>query len=50
MAEFHGIFCRPFLQSVMIIGGGMGSRVGWCGMGRGGVGWEVAKTLAWDTP
>ena len=31
MAEFQGIFCRPFLASVLIIEGvgGMGSGVGW---------------------
>ena len=53
MAEFDGIFCCPFLPSVLIIEGvgGMGSRVGWVGTGRGGwVGWEVAKITPWDTP
>ena len=34
MAEFQGIFCRPFLPSVLIIEG-----VGGMGGGRGGVGW-----------
>ena len=53
MAEFQGIFCRPFLPSVLIIEG-VG---GWDGR-RGGVGWdgegwvgrEVAKTTPKDTP
>ena len=47
MAEFDGIFCQPFLPSVLIIEGvgGMSSRAGWGGTGKGGwVGWEVAKT------
>ena len=42
MADFYGIFCRPFLPSVLIIEGvgEIGSRVGWGGTGRGGwVGW-----------
>ena len=35
MAEFHGIFCRPFLRSVLIRGvGGMGDGVGWGGVGQ----------------
>ena len=34
MAEFQGIFCRPFLLSVLIIEG----VVGW-EAGQGGVGW-----------
>ena len=40
MAEFQGIFCRPFLPSVLIIEGvgGMGGGVRWGGMGRGGWG------------
>ena len=40
MAEFQGIFCHPFLPSVLIIEGvnGMGGRAGWGGMGRGGWG------------
>ena len=40
MAGFHGIFCCPFLPSVLIIEGvgGMGSGVGWGGVGQGGVG------------
>ena len=40
MAEFQGIFCRPFLPSVLIIEGvgGMGGGVGRGGVGRGGVG------------
>ena len=35
MAEFDGIFCRPFLPSVLIIEGvsGMGSGVEWGGVG-----------------
>ena len=37
MAEFLGIFCRPFLLSVLIIEG-MGGGVGWAGEGWGGVG------------
>ena len=51
MADFQGIFCRPFLPSVLIIegvgrmGGGAGrggvERGGVGGIGRGGwVGWE----------
>ena len=42
MVEFQGIFCQPFLPSVLIIEGvgGMDGRVGWGGMGRGGVGGE----------
>ena len=53
MAEFDGIFCCPFLLSVLIIEGvgGMGGGVGWDGKERGGwVGREVAKTTTWDTP
>ena len=53
MAEFQGIFCRPFLPSVLIIEGvgGMGGGVGWGGTGRGGWGGrEVAKTTPRDTP
>ena len=56
MADFQGIFCRPFPPSVLIIEGvgGMGGRVGWGGVGwggvgRGGVGREVAKTTPRDT-
>ena len=54
MAEFDGIFCHPFLPSVLIIEGvgGMGGGAGWGGVGQGGVGWvgwEVAKTTPWDT-
>ena len=50
MAEFQGIFCDPFLPSVLIIEGvgGMGSRVGWDGEGR--VVRKVAKTTPRDTP
>ena len=50
MAKIYGIFCCPILPSVSIIEGvgGMDSRVGWGGTGRGGGG-EVAKTLTWDT-
>ena len=42
MAEFQGIFCRPFLPSVLIIEGvgGMGGGAGRGGVGRGGVGGE----------
>ena len=42
MAEFQGIFCRPFLPSVLIIEGmgGMGGGAGWGGVGWGGVGGE----------
>ena len=38
MAEFQGIFYRPFLPSVLIIEGvgGMGGGAGWGGTGRGG--------------
>ena len=37
MAEFQGIFYRPFLPSVLIIEGvgGMGGGVRWGGIGRG---------------
>ena len=37
-AEFHSIFCRPFLQSVLIMEGvgGVGSGTGWSGTGRSG--------------
>ena len=37
MAEFHGIFCHPFLLSVLLIErvGGMGGGAGW-GDGWGG--------------
>ena len=47
MADFQGIFCRPFLPSVLIIEGvgGMGGGVGWGGTGR-----EVAKTTPRNTP
>ena len=40
MAEFQGIFCRPFLPSVLIIEGvgGMGGGAGWGGMGGEGGG------------
>ena len=53
MAEFQGIFCRPFLPSVLIIEGvgGWDGRRG--GVGRDGEGWvgrEVAKTTPRDTP
>ena len=38
MADFQGIFYRPFLPSVLIIEGvgGMGGEAGWDGLGRGG--------------
>ena len=46
MAEFQGIFCHPYLPSVLIIEGVGGMRggerwdgVGWGGTGWGGVGW-----------
>ena len=45
MAEFQGIFCHPFLPSVLIIErvGGMGSGAGWgWAVGQGGVGWGGA--------
>ena len=47
MAEFQGIFCCPFLLSVLIIKevGGMGGEEGWGGTGR-----EVAKTTPRDIP
>ena len=50
MAEFQGIFCRPFLPSVLIIEGvsEMGGGVGW--EGEGWVGWEVAKTTSRNNP
>ena len=40
MADFQGIFCRPFPLSVLIIEGvgEMGSGVVWGVVGRGGVG------------
>ena len=40
MAEFQGIFCHPFLLSVLIIErvGEMGGGTGRGGVGRGGVG------------
>ena len=42
MADFQGIFCRPFPPSVLIIEGvgGMGGGVGWGGVRWGGVGGE----------
>ena len=45
MAEFHDIFCHPFLLLVLLIKG-LG------GMGQGRVGQRVggAKNLVWDTP
>ena len=45
MAEFHGIFCCPFLPSVLIIEGvgGMGGGVGWGGTGRAGWGGRWQK-------
>ena len=49
MAEFKGIFCHPFMPSVLIIEVWQ-VEVGWGGTGRGGwVGWEVAKIIPWDT-
>ena len=38
MAEFHSIFCRPFVLSVLLIlgVGGIGDRAGWCKTGWGG--------------
>ena len=65
MAEFHGIFCRPFLPSVLIIEGvgEMGGGARWGRMGRSGWGgrWKNhpvghpmsshdAHTVANDTP
>ena len=59
MAEFHGIFCCPFLLSVLLIEGvgGMDGGVGWGGVGWvarqgrvGWMGWEVAKITIWDSP
>ena len=38
MAEFQGIFCCPFLPSVLIIEGWVGWAVGWGGVELGGVG------------
>ena len=37
MAELHGIFCCPFLPSILIIErvGGMGGEAGWGGVGAG---------------
>ena len=48
MAEFHGIFCRPFLPSVLIIEGmdGMGYGAGWGGV----TGVEGSKNLPFGTP
>ena len=45
MAKFQGIFCCPFLLSVLIIEGvgGMGGEVGWGGMGKGGWGGKWKK-------
>ena len=45
MAEFQGIFCRPFLPSVLIIEGvgGMGGGAGWGRMARGGWGGRWQK-------
>ena len=40
MAEFQDIFCRPFLPSVLIIGGVGEMGGGWGGVGRVGVGGE----------
>ena len=41
MADFQGIFCRPFLLSVLMIEGvgGMGGGMGWGGMEWGGMEW-----------
>ena len=55
MAEFDGIFCCPFLLSVLIIEGvsGMGGVAWRGGVGWDGeelVGWKVAKAIVWDTP
>ena len=38
MAEFNGIFCCPFLLSVLIIEGWVGWVAGWGGVGWGEVG------------
>ena len=47
MAKFQGIFCRPFLPSVLIIEGvgELGGRAG--GVGWGGVGGWVGR---WQNP
>ena len=53
MAEFQGIFCCPFLPSVLMIEGvgRMGGGAGWGRMERGGwLGREVEKTTPRDTP
>ena len=48
MAEYQGIFCRPFLLSVLIIEGvgGMGGRMGWDGW-QGGVRWGGTGRAGW---
>ena len=45
MAEFHSVFCCPFLLSILIIEGegGMGGGMGWGGTGRGGWGGRWKK-------
>ena len=53
MAEFQGIFCHPFLLSVLIIEGvgGMGGGARWSEVGQGGVGGEGGgKNLPLGTP
>ena len=51
MAEFPGIFCRPFLLSVLIIEGRVGWAMGQGGVGRGGVtGVEGGKNLPFGIP
>ena len=42
MTEFHGIFCHPFLLSVLLIEG-VGGRVGWAGVEGGKI--SVLDTL-----
>ena len=45
MAEFQGIFCHPFLPSVLIIEGvgGMDGMAGWAGVGWVGLGGRWQK-------
>ena len=53
MADFQGIFCRPFPPSALIIEGvcGMGGGAGWGGTERGGVGGEGGREGGrWQKP
>ena len=52
MAKFRGIFCRPFLLSVLIIEGvgGMEGGVGWGGVGWDGEGWVGGEGGRWQKP